>query len=733
MAYLYFPDTCEEILAAENSDQTDHDSINWEYQLPPPPTDFRDTNSPSCTEFGTITITPDVFENVDSYRPTQEEKSLSKKSEQIDRSINLKFQVNGFGVENENNYEYNHHIYRSGSEKKLSQTKVEVMNELTNILNENRKQKEKSLSVNNLYINDSIAEEKRSALNYSRSFSTEPVFSLMNGNAEQRYANGLSNNNKKLSISNEIVRDNEITYRNYKNLEKSSSMESIQVSKLDNGVQLIEKSEEIFRKPVAPVQKKLKVARRSASSLGVNTSIQKKRNATGNGQDSWSEDPNLSVLREQFLEFLREKKLMMNAKDLNMKSLDVICNILPEVVKNSNSAEDRVVEEKNEINSHEHAQTQSGLEREDKVKVVDVKVKPPFETPQDESKPTDFLRHEEKVIKEGNKVENPSKITQQQQQQKKQELTKRYSYQGPPSINFGTWGERPKTTRIIIKDEDYVTQENVTEKKSEMIQSAAPKSADTDQKPKEVKKTQIVIKKPGVLSHYEMFSALPRKKEISSLKMMFMEEDEKRRRNLIESKDSSRVPVVCGMELKKEFKEVETPGKTQISPPPTAPQEELNKPRHAVSVYINGCREEEGKDKAVCLKSTPSFMIPKRNPTLMPVVKGFRSLEDSIPKNRVNVVNSAANNQININIAGCSKEGPGDHNQKWCPQPFKLQTIGSVPPPPPPPPNINSIKLKPVSCEYARSKTVSQDPRSQLLDEIRNFGGLKKLNKSTAH
>ncbi|KAK6622137.1 hypothetical protein RUM44_001944 [Polyplax serrata] len=791
---LFFgkPDSEEKVSPIENADQTDHDSINWEYQLPPPPTDFRDTNSPNCTEFGTITITPEVLENVESYRKPDVDDKRAKKSEQIDRSINFKSsQLISEAIQSRRTeIESNHHNQprqqhnepipskhqeqenRPSSERKLPQHKSDVMCELTNILSESRKQKEKSLSVSNLYINDPVVEPKRTGLNYSRSFSTEKVSSLKNF----KFVAGMNGdewgNNRKLSYANERDDDNEIKYRNNKNLEKSSSMECIDGSKLENGNHMvIGRAEDVFRKPVAPVQKKLKIARRSASTLGVNTVLTKKRNNVENGNencidDSWSDDPNINVLKQQFLEFLKEKKLMNS--DLKVNSLDVICNILPEVVGNHSESKENEESNVEDFSQGKNAHFESVEEMKrpkvETVKVVDVKVKSPVVTNgtvTTEVKPV-LMRHESVCDGDVARRENNLKPP----QEKKQDLAKRYSYQGPPSINFGTWGERPKTTRIIIKDEDYVTQAKLKEKKmeAEAVKSAVkppvqPTTVPVMQKPtepvKEVKKPQIVIKKPGVLSHYEMFSALPKRKEISSLKMIFMEEEERRRLSQEEEKikklnqeeeerkrhsqttqeprDSHRVPVVCGIEFKKEFKEVEmplrlstfhaVPPSTPPPPPPVVTEEPIKTRNSISSLYRNGNSE----DKSIGSKS--NFIIPKRNSSLAPVVKGFRSLEESQGSKNLN----GNLNGNHIFYGDSSRSEVNEFHQKRSP----VKTVEAVVPSPPLPPVISAIKLKSTSTLPAKTKVkvtnVCSDPRSQLLDEIRNFGGLRKLNKAVVH
>lgn len=537
------------------------------------------------------------------------------------------------------------------------------MNELTNVLTENRKFKEKSLSVSNLYMDDI---KKKNALNYSRSFSIEPAFTLKNFKITTYETNGVEYN-RRLSNSNEKLYDNEINYRNSKNLEKSSSMECINVNENRN---LISDKEENFRKPVAPVQKKLK-AKRSASSVGARNSLDMDQN---------EEMPSEAILRQQFLEFLKEKKIMNS--DFNIKSLEVLKNILPQL-------DSQIVD-----NSQE----------KEKVKIVDVKLKEPIVELKEEKieekveeviieKPEISLKKPEIVSKHQDIVVN------------KPELNKRYSYQGPPSINFGTWGERPRT-KVIIKDEDYITQDKINgkleEKPSIEANSSAPKYREILRK---TPQQSQIFKKP---SNYEIFSALPKKKDISSIELVRLEDEEKKRR------DPSRVPIVCGVELKKDVKpepEVK-PLKHSVSEISIKP-EPKPKLQHSVSVYVNG-----NQDK-IETKAKPSgfnFMQPKRN-SLMPVVKGFRSVEEVPSQSHVN--NNVINNKNVKNETTNDSSAINNNIEK---------RIGGIPPPPP----VGLINLKPVASRQLKPKSIGgEDARGQLMEEIRNFGGLKKLKKET--
>lgn len=577
-------------------------------------------------------------------------------------------------------------------EVRTPQKKMAVMNELTNVLSSDGWKAKKSSSVTNLYASDETNNRKTSGLSYSRSFTNDFPPKGLKLPAYETYG---AENNRDENY------EKEIRYKNNRNLEKSLSMECIQSRTVDDHG----RAEECFRRPVAPVQKKLKVARRSASTMGYNLAPQRKSDSdlNCNGDSDNIDD----LLRQHFLDFLKERKL---TNDLSMKSLDVIRHILPQINGEKPEAKDDPVP-KSPVKGTDLVKKSSALlEREVKENVVVIE--------------------SEECIKE-------AEVRTKEPEAKKADPVKRFSYHAPPSINFATWGERPKT-QVLIKDEDYVTEVAM---KVEKKPAEAPKPA-VQKKP-----SALQFKKPGVKSHYEMFSALPKKKEVTPLTLIQMEEEEEkkkrkaaeekeeeerrkraeeeRKKRTDEAREPSRVPVVCAVELKKEFREQQqrkgVVSEVTIKPDPVPP--------HSVSIYVNGSQRNAETAKPVVSAAKPfvaTFPVQKRS-AIMPVVKGFRTAEDQQFQSHVNInkvckFTSHIGNQIAIE----SKDSvPKSRNSKHV-------TEVCLPPPPPPPPIFGPVNLKPVSARKIQPKTESADPRGQLMAEIRNFRGFNLQKLKTA-
>lgn len=221
----------------------------------------------------------------------------------------------------------------------------------------------------------------------------------------------------------------------------------------------------------------------------------------------------------------------------------------------------------------------------------------------------------------------------------------------PPAISMGTWGERPKT-KITIKDEDYTTEVIVPDKRVVEKPDSQPM---VQLKPIPERKT-TPKKKP---TNYELFSALSRK---------------------IDSDDEAEAkqpPVICGVELKKEFR--------------SEPD------------LIQGLETER---RVIEIVKPDAQNFTKARLGLMPVVKGFR-LEKPIVKQESMPETTA------VQIQPVRRQ-----------ESLPAKTAG-IPPPPP----MGSITLRPVGNRTVKPK-ISDDPRGELLEQIRAFGGLNRLRKT---
>lgn len=349
--------------------------------------------------------------------------------------------------------------------------------------------------------------------------------------------------------------------------------------------------------------------------------------------------------------------------------------------------------------------------------------------------------------------------------------TKTYRYQGPPSINLSTWSERPKTKVSLKEDKDYRSNDTFSAEKSnkvsikvngsETIKSATPgnvviKIGETESKSNAFSSrflnhsTGVGYRKP--LSNVNKIGNIGRPHSIA------MDFDI----------DISRVPVVRSVELKKPLKEVvpvNNKSVTQINSNELVNNirnkfVEVPGPANKVSSTNNeSCDEADSLPKQV--NRINSFAQSRYGPTVV----GFRSVD-----NDNEIVRRRAWNVTN-NYNTLPSKNSADHSTKIYTTnsnvPFSQVTLKrvesnkmlsgndadttdsrlngkatlyhtyssgniyslesdvantNIPPPPPTIPKITNTKRKSV-----KTFEPVTDPRDDLLNSIRSFGGIKGL------
>ncbi|XP_050497719.1 uncharacterized protein LOC114340291 isoform X2 [Diabrotica virgifera virgifera] len=294
-----------------------------------------------------------------------------------------------------------------------------------------------------------------------------------------------------------------------------------------------------------------------------------------------------------------------------------------------------------------------------------------------------------------------------------------YKYRGPPSINMGTWCDRPKVPVSVKEDEDYTlgntvstklivntTNNNVTSNNrieiktsNKEVQSSNEPSISIKVNGSEVPTTttdtktgNVVIKigpssnsQPKIIDNQTFINhttAVGYRKPFNDINK------NQRPYSIAFSSeyDMSRVPVVRSVELKKPFKDFGNTSVTQISPDATAD----NKPH-------NGFLE----DRKAALR------INSFTPHGAPVVRGFKSL----PKQKESF---QPNSQVPFSQVTLRRT----ESSKILNEPKEPEVK------PPPPPMMPKVSLKKPTIKHVEPIL---DPRDQLLSQIRNFGGKKGL------
>lgn len=268
---------------------------------------------------------------------------------------------------------------------------------------------------------------------------------------------------------------------------------------------------------------------------------------------------------------------------------------------------------------------------------------------------------------------------------------KAWSYQGPPSINFSTWGDRPKTTVNIKSDEDYIFGGT-----SKMAALQKRFSGVETEKRKDVQPVaELSFKKPNLQCD-------------SSL---------------------SKLPVVRSVEYKKNV---------HNDSPDSNPQITSFRPNYEVSHIVskNSFTKNENtffKDntennvfKAIPIKMTSSTQSVNSNSNFMPRVQSFNIPKETQSINQVKVTKEVETEAVDEPIFTQFKLRKTGLKEKMfdksCKDDAKLSngsqienSTKPIPTAPKPPPILAKPKIRAVSMNN------KVDTRDQLLDSIRNF------------
>lgn len=317
-----------------------------------------------------------------------------------------------------------------------------------------------------------------------------------------------------------------------------------------------------------------------------------------------------------------------------------------------------------------------------------IKMNPDSKNIQKEEKPSDAYANEADIDNSQIRSDAHKKETAVTNQKKA------WSYQGPPSINFSTWGDRPKTTVNIKSDEDYIFGGT-----SKMAALQKRFSGVETEKRKDVHP-------PAELSTYKK----PNVQCDSSL---------------------SKLPVVRSVEYKKNVPN---------DSPDSSPQITSFRPNYEVSHIVskNSLPKKEpinsfsksGTEnnvfKAIPIKLTSSTQSNIPNSNFMPRVQSFNIPKETQSINQVKVTKEVDTEELEKPIFTQFKLRKTGLKEKMfdkrCKDDAKLpngaQTENGtkpIPTAPKPPPILAKPKIRPVSMNN------KVDTRDQLLDSIRNF------------
>ncbi|XP_074031345.1 LOW QUALITY PROTEIN: uncharacterized protein [Leptinotarsa decemlineata] len=352
---------------------------------------------------------------------------------------------------------------------------------------------------------------------------------------------------------------------------------------------------------------------------------------------------------------------------------------------------------------------------------------------------------------------------------------KTYKYRGPPTINMGTWSERPKVPVSVKEDADYTlgnvssklivntTNNNITSNNSIEIKSNNPTN-DTNASDNSVsikvngtepiKQGNVVIKigdlnsqAPKVIDSRRFISHTT----ATGYRKPFSTSGKNQRPHSVafdSDFDISRVPVVRSVELKKPFKDLGNTSVTQLNR-----DESVSGLRNKFSSMYRSSENLSSKTYLNQANNTeetkPASRVISFKPTPAPVVRGFKTNNETNWANRLswNVPNSfntlpskprdresfATNTQVGFSQNNLRKTV--DSNKIFERESNALNgrlennLSADIIKAPPPPPQMQKVVLK---KSVVKPVEPVMDQRDQLLSAIRNFGGKKGLKAAKA-
>ncbi|XP_048269400.1 protein cordon-bleu isoform X6 [Bombus terrestris] len=704
---------------------------DWEYQLPAPPSAFRDSASPVFDNFEVITPSPE------SFRDTEITELTSTSKQEDGRNITEKVERQEIEVRKETP-----HAKSFIQRKSESSMKKEVIYELENKIN--------TLPQNTMSQKDV---DSRRLLNPSTP-KISPVDNTLSNFTITTYSKQKNLNifeeveqSRKTNSDERFIRSFATLTRNKSNLDENEdkTLKEFSVGTLQGKKKVTtgeDKSSETKLEPKIQTEslqrwqsgnEKSNIQRSKSyismcdkSNLQGNIceieSIKNEKNLEmdDSGMKKATSISNLSVTAtkndEKFSQW-RDNILKRPTKEKQLQSVQVLKSILPQL-KNAQQAEENVPKDSSDIVLSEKTRSET-TSNEHSTESNEVSTREPQTAPSNK------------------KVEPESKKPTPETNKK------RYTYSGPPMINLGSWSERPSVNVQIKKDIDYKfgikqtnssTIVNINSSKDEVDSN----NVDSSAKIQKSKFEFLDKKEPNELT----------KKLISHTTATGFKKPVLNKVNNSEPKVSNDKPVVTGVELKKSFLENKQDDNVIDTTPVNF--KELTKafgqdvclrpkPKRSSTIQRsdsqleNDSSKQNGHRQDQCLINGYQNIKPKRYSSIvgiqnegnltfrnglsikghqpMPVVKGFKMSSTKIGASQSyeNQTKEGFKEEMkDDNIKGSSKDSNGT-------------------PRPPTMPVITGVTLK---SARPKSMPIQIDQRDVLLESIRNFGGRENLKSA---
>lgn len=280
---------------------------------------------------------------------------------------------------------------------------------------------------------------------------------------------------------------------------------------------------------------------------------------------------------------------------------------------------------------------------------------------------------------------------------------KEWIYQGPPSINFSTWGDRPKSTVNIKSDDDYIF--GGTSKMAALQKRFSGVEATVNQKdarsPVEITQTKPKEKCDSSICNLPVVRSVEYKKSLSQNENNAAAAD---------TLDSSQQNTSFRYEVAHIVPENSFSTKASKFATDSI-RNDTNTIEPAVTTPINSPQSINSKTGSML--RVQSFNIPNKTPS----VNQFKVAKEAEKKELEKPIFT----QFMLRKTGLKEkmfDGCNEDNIKRS-NAFQAKNqsnpISAAPKPPPPPPTMAKPKIRPVSMK------IEIDTRDQLLDSIRTF------------
>ncbi|XP_076233111.1 uncharacterized protein LOC143178378 isoform X2 [Calliopsis andreniformis] len=731
---------------------TDEDLLiaDWEYQLPAPPSAFRDSVSPDFNSFEKVILSPETVKDPEIAKTEDEvlHKDLKKpleKQESLTEKKELKESKKGIQEKP---------LRQQRSDSSL---KKEVIYELENkisTLPQGMKDVEFKRTTENSYIPKIVSTDNTLSNFTITTYTRQKSLNIFEENEQQicgrdsdnRFIRGFATLSRSKSCFEESENKNRRDFSAGKQtvntsedddnkLEPKTETESLQRWQTDN-----EKSNIHRSKSYLSVSEQHKFQNSSSEDKDTKSSrnsekvedigMKKAVSITNLNTTTTKNNEKFSQWRETILKRQEEP-----TKEKQLQSLQVLKSILPQL-KNAQQAEENISKESDETVllgktrsktvSNEHS-VESNV-----VSTRNTKAAPNFEKLELESKKSSVVEMN----------------------------TKRYTYSGPPMISLGSWSERPTVNVQIKVDKDYKLGTNKNSSKTIVNMSCTKDERDSSTSHENSTNLQKVFDRDNKLETKVEPLTLEKSEPNELAKKLITHTTasgfKKKVPNKIisEPKTMNDKPVVTGVELKRNFLE----NKQDNNVIDTSP------------VNFGELSKAFGED--VCLRSKPKRFVLNRHSDLQ-LENNSNKQNEHVDPDKINVsidqclTNGGQKSNLKkfTSVVGMHSQNQGsfafknginiknnqpmpvvkgfkisttiiDQNQNNAKEPSKEYTkeiskeiLNGIPKPPKPPtmPVITGVTLKNVR---PKSMPVEIDPRDILLESIRNFGGCKNLKNA---